>query len=170
MTIPHRSRRARLALALGLGMATIAAAGCGAGSSQIADADLEAGRQMFNTCQGCHTLADAGSTGSNPVGPDGQRNAQAGPNLDDAFRASRQAGMSEEQFAGVIMRWIRIAQPPMPRDLVTGEDAVNVAAYIASVAGRDDESDVRRAAPDFVEESPQPPRQDLYDKEAPAAP
>jgi len=144
-------------------MATIWVAGCGTGSSAIADADLEAGRQMFNTCQGCHTLADAGSTGSDPVTADGAPNPQAGPDLDDAFRASRQAGMDEEQFAGVVLRWIEIAQPPMPRNLVEGQDAINVAAYIARVAGTDEESAVRRAAPEFIPEAPEEPRQELYD-------
>lgn len=157
MSIASRSLRARTVLALGLGVAAMWVAGCG-DSASVADADIEAGRTAFQTCQGCHTLADADSTGSNRVRPDGSANAEAGPNLDDAFRASREAGMSEEQFAGVVRRWIEIAQPPMPRDLVTGEEADNVAAYVASVAGRDDESPVRRAGPE-VPEAPEEPRQ-----------
>ena len=31
--------------------------------------------------------------------------------------------MQDDQFAGVVKRWIRIAQLPMPRNLVTGQDA-----------------------------------------------
>ena len=84
-----------------------------------------------------------------------------GPNLDDSFRASRQAGLDESQFQGTIERWIRMAQKPMPRDLVTGQDAVNVAAYIASVAGTSPESGVFPAQ--TAPEVPQPSRQELKD-------
>ena len=81
--------------------------------------------QFANLCASCHTLAASGTPPSN-----------IGPNLDDSFRASRQAGIEDSQFSGVVQRWITEAQKPMPRDLVTGQDAVDVAAYIA--AGRGD--------------------------------
>lgn len=129
------SRWARLTAAAVLGAGVLALAGCG--GDDFADADLEAGKQTFSaSCASCHTLADAGTPPST-----------IGPNLDDAFRASREVGMDESQFAGVVQRWIKIAQKPMPRDLVTGQDARNVAAYIASVAGTDDTSAVRPATP-----------------------
>lgn len=154
MSIGSWKGRARIAIALGLGAGTLALAGCGGGGDDFANADLEAGKTAFASCGACHTLADAGSTGSDASNPN------AGPNLDDAFRASREAGMDEDQFAGVVKRWIAIAQPPMPRDIVTGEDAVNVSAYVASVAGRSDESDVRAATPE-PPESPVPDRQEI---------
>jgi mono/diheme cytochrome c family protein len=154
MSIGSWKGRARIAIALGLGAGTLALAGCGGGGDDFANADLEAGKTAFASCGACHTLADAGSTGSDASNPN------AGPNLDDAFRASREAGMDEDQFAGVVKRWIAIAQPPMPRDIVTGEDAINVSAYIASVAGRSDESDVRPAAPE-PPEAPVPDRQEV---------
>lgn len=139
----RRARRAALALALGAGL--LIAAGCG-GDGEAAD--LDAGKTTFvGLCAGCHTL---GASGAAP--------ATVGPNLDDSFRAARQAGMEDEQFAGVVERWIRIAQLPMPRDLVTGQDAKNVAAYIASVAGTSPESDVYPAT--TSPEVPDPPRQD----------
>lgn len=154
MSIGSWKGRARIAIALGLGAGTLALAGCGGGGDDFANADLEAGKTAFAACGACHTMAAAGSTGSDAANPN------AGPNLDDAFRASREAGMDEDQFAGVVKRWIAIAQPPMPRDIVTGEDAVNVAAYVASVAGRSDESDVRAAAPE-PPEAPVPDRQEI---------
>ena len=121
----------RLAVAIALGAGVLALAGCG--GDDFADADLEAGKQTFVTlCSSCHTLGDSGRPPSD-----------IGPNLDDAFRAARQVGMDDSQFAGVVQRWIRIAQAPMPRDLVEGADARNVAAYIASVAGTTEESAVR---------------------------
>lgn len=138
----------RIAVVLALGAGVLAAAGCG--GDDFAGADLEAGQQTFATlCATCHTLEDSGRPPSD-----------IGPNLDDSFRASRQVGMDEAQFAGVVQRWIRIAQKPMPRDLVEGADARNVAAYIASVAGRSDESAVRPATstPEVPEVSRQEPR------------
>jgi mono/diheme cytochrome c family protein len=114
----------------------------------IPETDVEAGRTLFvGSCGGCHTLMDAGT--ESPIAP----------NLDDSFRAARQAGMDEAQFHGVVRRWITISQPPMPRDIVTGQDAENVAAYVARVAGTSPESTVRRAAP-LPPEAPDPPRQE----------
>ncbi len=126
-THPRRGRVALAAIALGCGVTLAGCAGSGG--------DAEAGKKKFAACAGCHTLEDAGATGSsNP--------ATGGPNLDDAFRQARQAGMPESQFAGVVHRWIQEAQPPMPRDLVTGQDAKDVAAYVASVAGKSPDSAV----------------------------
>jgi cytochrome c len=151
-------RPARIAVAVGLALSVALGAGCG---TNYDDGDLEAGKQTFqNLCASCHSLADAGATGSDYLTAAGSVNEVRGPDLDDAFRAARQAGMSEAQFAGLVRRWISIAQPPMPRDLVEGQEAIDVAAYVASVAGRDDESVVRRAAPE-IPQDPQPPRQEL---------
>ena len=140
----RRARRAAVALALGAGL--LLAVGC---SSDGGDgADLDAGKQTFaSMCSSCHTLEAAGTPP-----------ASIGPNLDDSFRASREVGMDDEQFAGLVERWIRIAQLPMPRDLVEGQDARNVAAYIASVAGTNPESDVYPAV--TSPEVPDPPRQE----------
>lgn len=128
------SHRVRVAAAIALGAGALVVAGCG---DDFSDANLAAGEETFSAlCSSCHTLEAAGTPPS-----------QIGPNLDDSFRAARQVGMSDEQFAGVVQRWIKIAQKPMPRDLVEGEDARDVAAYIASVAGTDDESAVAPAIP-----------------------
>ena len=144
-SLPRRLRGAALALALGGGL--LIAAGC---SDSGDSADIAAGKTTFaNLCAGCHVLADSGRPPS-----------YVGPNLDDSFRASKQAGIDEEQYAGLVERWIRIAQLPMPRDLVTGQDAVDVAAYVASVAGEGvEESPVYPAQ--TTPEVPDPPRQDL---------
>jgi mono/diheme cytochrome c family protein len=140
----RRARRALLALAIGGGL--IVAAGCGAGDPLSGDA--AAGKDTFKThCASCHTLAEAGTPPS-----------YIGPDLDDAFRASREAGIDDAQFAGVVERWITEAQLPMPRDLVKGDDAKNVAAYIASVAGTTAVSPDRPAQ--TTPEVPNPPRQE----------
>ena len=145
MTTRMRRNAGRLAAVLALGAGSIGLTACGDSGTP---ADTAAGKTVFSaSCASCHALADAGSTGL------------IGPNLDDSWRASREAGFHDSQFAGTIERWIRLAQKPMPRDLVTGDDARNVAAYIASVAGRTPESAVFPAQ--STPEVPNPPRQEL---------
>lgn len=148
LTMP---RTARLGAAIALATAGLALAGCG--SADTGSADLAAGKTTFkNLCSSCHTLAEAGTPPAN-----------VGPSLDDSFRAARQVGMQEEQFQGVVRRWIQIAQLPMPRNLVTGKDANDVAAYIASVAGLSPKSEP------FPYQStpavPDPPRQTPHQNE-----
>lgn len=135
MSIASTRTRRRLGLLTAMVGASVVLAGCGTGGG-----DAEAGKKKFAACAGCHTLADAGSTGSNsPAG---------GPNLDDAFRQSRMAGIPDSQFEGVVHRWIAISQGTMPRDIVTGQDAKDVAAYVASVAGKTPESVAVPAGPE----------------------
>ncbi|MFZ4756149.1 MAG: c-type cytochrome [Miltoncostaeaceae bacterium] len=128
--------------------------GCGGAQSALDTADTAAGKTKFvGSCGGCHTLADAGTKG------------QLGPNLDDAFRASREQGFKETQFYGVVKRWIEVApQAPlpgsypqaMPQNLVTGSDAVNVAAYVATAAGTKPTSDVAPLTPAVEGKAPAP--------------
>src|SRR2546423_3676224 len=116
-------------------IATIAAAtaivgltGCNLGPK----ANLDKGQQLFTQkCGSCHTLTGAGTNGD------------VGPNLDYAFKQARASGMDQDTIKGVVSYQIAEARPAptqatdvyMPRDLVTGQDADNVAAYVASVAG-----------------------------------
>ena len=147
MSVSLRRHATRVAAVLAVGAASVGLAACG-GSSQ--PADLAAGKQTFvNLCGSCHTLADAGTKGV------------IGPNMDDSWRASREVGIADSQFQGTIERWIREAQKPMPRNIVTGQDAVNVAAYIASVAGTSSPSGVFPATP--TPAVPVPSRQQIKD-------
>ena len=100
-------------------------AGCGAGGKAGATADPQNGKKLFISagCGGCHVLADAGSQGT------------VGPNLDDAFTADRKQGFKDSTIENVVLDQIRIANPPMPRNLVRGQDAVDVSAYVAGAAG-----------------------------------
>jgi mono/diheme cytochrome c family protein len=78
-------------------------------------ADLAAGKTAFTaTCGGCHTLKDAGTTG------------KVGPDLDSL------APLTSERVAKQIANGGQI----MPPKLLTGKDAKNTAAYVASVAGK----------------------------------
>jgi cbb3-type cytochrome c oxidase subunit III len=111
-----------------LSLAAVALAGCGTGGLAPEQADVADGKLLFTQrCGGCHTLREAGTKGSdnNPAG---------GPNLDAAFSASKGEGFEEDTIVQVVHDQIKYAAPPMPRNLVEGEDADAVAAYVARVA------------------------------------
>jgi mono/diheme cytochrome c family protein len=127
----RRQGRARLSvLALALG-GFVFMTGCDASE----DSDLERGRALFlQNCGTCHTLAEAGSS------------ADVGPDLDASFAQARSDGMDSDTVEGVVQQ--QISNPReieegvpnyssifMPADLVVGQDAEDVAAYVASVAG-----------------------------------
>jgi cbb3-type cytochrome c oxidase subunit III len=104
-------------------------AGCGTGGMAAAG-NTANGKQLFvDKCGVCHALADAGSNGT------------TGPSLDAAFGAIREKGARPDQrfrestIQEVVLDQIRFAIPPMPSNLVRGQDAADVAAYVASVAG-----------------------------------
>lgn len=78
--------------------------------------DPAAGKQVFATagCEGCHTLADAGSTGT------------VGPNLDDR----------QPSYDKVVER-VTNGKSPMPSfsGTLTPQQIQDVAAYVSTVAG-----------------------------------
>jgi cbb3-type cytochrome c oxidase subunit III len=99
-------------------------AGCGTGGRSSSHGDQQAGQKLFQAkCGGCHVLAAAGSQGT------------VGPNLDDAFRPDKQQGFKESTIRDVVLVQIRQPSQPMPANLVKGEDAQNVAAFVAAAAG-----------------------------------
>lgn len=119
--------------------AAIVAAAAGVGGCELTDSgtNLVNGKQLFaEECASCHVLARADAQGV------------IGPNLDQAFQRARQDGFGESTFAGIVEQ--QIANPAinpqrdpetgreasMPADIVTGEDAEDVAAYVASAAAR----------------------------------
>jgi len=103
---------------------TLLLAGCGTGGRSSGAGDQTNGQKQFQAkCAGCHTLNAAGSQGT------------VGPNLDDAFRADKQQGFKESTIRDVVLVQIRQPSAPMPANLVKGQDAQDVAAFVASVAG-----------------------------------
>jgi mono/diheme cytochrome c family protein len=101
-------------------------AGCGTQGVQVPDNDPDhAGAQIFaERCSGCHTLTPAGTEGSA-----NRSQRQQGPDLDqrketpsDVIYAIRNGG-----FSGAIM----------PQNIVVGDDADKVAAFVAKYAGQD---------------------------------
>jgi mono/diheme cytochrome c family protein/plastocyanin len=115
------------------------AAGC---SAKEEDPDLSNGKALFvQKCASCHDLARANSQG-NIIGPD----------LDAAFAASKRDGLGESAIEGVINDQIASpVGPQMPADLVTGQDATDVAAYVAFASakpGQDTGALARAGQPD----------------------
>jgi mono/diheme cytochrome c family protein len=121
------------AVLLLVALALLAAAGCGS-EGIPEDSGATQGKELFlgeGQCASCHALADAGSTQT------------IGPNLDDAFAYARQEGYDETTIRALVLNQIAYpvedpvtGQPGMPANLVEGEDAEAVAAYVASVAGK----------------------------------
>ena len=110
----------------------VVAAGCGSDDvTGLEGANKGKGKELFvsgsdgkASCGSCHTLADAGTAGT------------VGPNLDEAFGYACKQGFAEDTIYSVTLGQIALAQGAMPADLVTGQDAVDVAGYVASVAGK----------------------------------
>ena len=118
--------RGALSLALAAGV-VVAFAGCTNDSGSVDSANLVNGKQLFvQKCGACHVMARAGSKGV------------SGPNLDDAFSSARQENWGDEGIRGVVYGQILYPNEnaPMPANLVTGQDATDVAAYVSTVAGK----------------------------------
>jgi mono/diheme cytochrome c family protein len=80
-----------------------------------AGADVAAGKAAFTaTCGGCHTLKDAGTSGN------------VGPDLDSLAPLTAKTVADQIEHGG----------GAMPPKLLTGADAANVAAYVASATGK----------------------------------
>jgi mono/diheme cytochrome c family protein len=128
-------------------------AGCGTGGVASAGGppDTSNGQTLFTQkCGACHTLSAAGTSGT------------IGPDLDNAFAADVAQGYPQSAIENVVLDQIRLGSgqvagyttgkyfvqhclPPhsakcyqtqMPANVVTGQDAIDVAAYVASVAGQ----------------------------------
>ena len=120
-------------LALGL----LAALGLSACSDTVGytqpTGDKIRGKDLFvKSCGSCHTLRDAGTTG------------KIGPDLDYAFVQSRIDGLGEDTILQVVRAQIAYpvttpstGAPGMPANILKGQDADDVATYVASVAGLD---------------------------------
>jgi mono/diheme cytochrome c family protein len=127
--------------------AVVALAGCGTGGF-TPSGNQGTGKQLFvKACGGCHTLADAGTAGT------------IGPNLDNAFAASRAVGMKSSTFRQVVHDQIMFpiskpstGAPGMPKIDMTlskcssvkggafcvddqAQVAQDIATYVGNVAG-----------------------------------
>ena len=112
-------------------VSVLLAAGCGTGGISKGGDPAKGGALFVKgangkaSCASCHTMKAAGSKGL------------IGPNLDDAFAYDRQQGYKQSTIEQVVRDQIEIAGGRMPANLVTGQDATDVAAYVATCAGID---------------------------------
>ena len=117
------SKRLRAALAaLATTGAVVALSACATEPDGGASANLVKGKQLFVAkCGACHTLNRAQTKGT------------TGPNLDEAFQQSLKDGMKRSGFRGAIHGWILHPNRNgvMPAKLVSGDDAYDVAAFVA---------------------------------------
>src|SRR5215217_4275980 len=106
--------------------AVVVLAGCG---SEIKGdhADLVSGKRLFvQRCGACHALARASTRGT------------VGPDLDAAFVQSLEEGFERSAVRGIVHEQILYPSfsGKMPAKLVTGQGAVDVAAYVAASAAK----------------------------------
>jgi plastocyanin len=126
-------------------LAAMLLAGCGLGESEDS---LVNGKQLFvQKCAACHTLARANAQGV------------VGPNLDEAWQQADKDGLGRSTYEGLVHQQIlypsndpqidpETGDPypqPMPANLVTGQDAQDVAAYVADAAAKSGEDGGRLA-------------------------
>jgi mono/diheme cytochrome c family protein len=131
-------RVAGLSVLLGTIAVVLAACGGTSGPGISSGGSLDNGRTIFNegwsggqSCASCHTLEAAGPLAVGKIGPD----------LDNAFRGAREQGFEESTFQQVVRE--QIAYPGiglgMPADLVQGQDADDVAYFVARCAANTDD-------------------------------
>jgi plastocyanin len=124
--------RRDIRVALATGALALASAGCGVGDGEE---DLVAGKRAFaEKCSSCHKLARANAQGI------------TGPDLDEAFRQALADGFGRDGIEGAVLEQIdnpallpKDSRVYMPPDLVKGDDAENVAAYVAESVARSGE-------------------------------
>jgi len=105
-----------LAAASALAAAALLAAGCGTGGISKGKADTAHGKQLFQEkCGSCHTLADAGTTGT------------VGPNLDQ-LKPPLAIVQHQVINGGSVM--------PAFKGTLTPAQITAVAKYVSSVAGK----------------------------------
>jgi uncharacterized cupredoxin-like copper-binding protein len=109
-------------------LAALAAVGAAVGLSACSthggggNVDPVAGKVLFvQKCGACHVLARADTKGT------------TGPNLDQAFQQSLKDGMKRSGIKGAVHGWILHPNRNgiMPAKIVKGQDAYDVAAYVA---------------------------------------
>lgn len=124
----HRLSKPIIPLLALVALSALAVVSSGCGTTT---ADTARGRTLFvQKCGTCHQLAQAGTT------------AEIGPNLDDAFAASRAIGNDSETIEGVVKAQVEYPRPnngnpavSMPAGIVEGQDLDDIAAYVGEWAG-----------------------------------
>ena len=142
------SRRVKIIRRAALAVAAAGTVGVLSACQVKDDGDnLVAGKEAFvQRCGSCHVLKRAGTTGV------------SGPNLDDSFSQALSEGFGRDTIEGVVREQIEAPNKDaqtdprtgkkasgMPANLVTGETAEDVAAYVAFATARRGEDTGRLA-------------------------
>lgn len=131
---PARRRRQAIAVVLVGLVAALGLSACGdtVGYTEPTGDKIEGKKLFVASCGSCHTLRDAGTAGT------------IGPDLDYAFVQSRIDGLGDDTILQVVRAQIAYpvttpstGAPGMPANILEGQEADNVATYVASVAGLD---------------------------------
>jgi mono/diheme cytochrome c family protein len=121
------SKGVRAAVASALVVAAgVTVSACSA-TQDDADVDVVAGKRLFaERCGSCHVLGRA------------QTKGVTGPNLDEAFQRALKDGLGRSGVRGAVRAQINAPAigSRMPADLVEGEQADQVAAYVAEAVAR----------------------------------
>jgi mono/diheme cytochrome c family protein len=139
----RRMMTRRIATTIAVAALATTAAACGTRNIEIPKSESPAvqnGAHLFaERCSGCHTLDVVGARGSKPVKERGGGERTNGPNFnvrreshDDVLFAVRNGG-----FSGAIM----------PANIVVGNDADDVAAFLSKYAGRGGETSTGNPTP-----------------------
>ena len=116
-----------------------------AGTVKVAAADTEYKSLFSNNCGPCHTLAAAGTDGV------------VGPDLDELLVTS--GTNSSEQFEGLYSRVLQAVHcglgGRMPRGILLGAEAQDVAAFVAAYAGQIDKGPTVDIADQDLAEAPE---------------
>ena len=127
MLAPLMPRRVRPLLSIAVAAAALGAGACGEQGIQLAgdDPNYQGAEIFVERCSGCHTLDAAGTQGSATDPND--REYVDGPNFDTRV----------EDVDGVLyaIRNGGFSSGPMPQDIVVGEQAEQVARFVAENAG-----------------------------------
>jgi mono/diheme cytochrome c family protein len=119
-SLPHPTRALAAAACVAFAAAAV---GCG----REEEPDLAEGKTLFvQKCGSCHELSRANTRGVQ------------GPSLDAAFASARRDGLNEETVEGIVRDQIKNVRRNsiMPANLVKGQQAQDVAAYVAMAAAQ----------------------------------
>jgi cytochrome c551 len=140
--LSHPMTRARRVLLIATALVAVSGGvvACGEESVNVS-AEYQEGADIFvEHCSGCHTLAVAGTQGS--ATNVRTREYKDGPNFDQ-----------RKETKNCVLYAIRnggFSSGPMPQDIVTGDEAIKVAEFLAKYSGtkRPDTPTVSKGAPD----------------------
>ncbi len=121
----RRRMAVRASTLAALALLALGVAGCSVKGAD--NANVIVGKQMFVAkCGSCHTLARAETKGL------------VGPNLDEAFRVALEEGEKRSTVRGIVEKQVQIPNPEgaMPKNLVSGADLQDVAAYVSESAAK----------------------------------